>query len=1009
MTTKKLDNEPWIRQIILDSISINESLPLRIIDIKKFESFKDLFKEALPGEGIGEIKNIIAKCLAGEDKSEIKNKLEKLRKIYAKNSHKIFPTLPANPHTLEFLSQTMVDNWRIYSMLWLYDEIHLNPNTKETRTIKNFYGLDNFTALLTPVNDEEGNNEFFLIGPVFTLEVDDVIDEDKVDQKIIQPVIKKIINFSKSNNTNEHIRRSQLSLAINSKPICDIERLENHVDSIKQSWGLLINAEINLTSTISHKWLRNLAIWSFFVCYKKDISRDNFNISFQSSKKFDCLQAQMQLYAKITDSNTIIGLEQLSDSRLNSEQPHKKDFIKYYTKFNDKSNQYDLEKLQVLDTWLDNQFLILLPSEQETDSYKLSSWICAILRADMSGIYSYHSEEVQSLSVHKIYFRSSDNIEAREKMEKEISSEIIQLDEKKQQQSQIYKTIKCGESQIVLNTGTKSICPTGTTLLPLNTLHSKAPAEKCEIATPIKFNNRLIGVIEVAAFTPWRFRYEQKSLMLSICARLSAYWYQQKQAQCLNKIQIAVSKFHRGDYDQSKADDLYKVVCQQACAIFLCDASSLWMKEQDKFKCISSHNIKKQANLDIKDSFMGEAVEEVRKGVTGKIFTTSVEGEKVKNGKKLETENVKYIMHVPIVNAQFTIILALYDTDTNTEAVGFDKSWALTNQFFANQLQAIIDAVEYATHTSTNIQQLKTHEINGSVGLLVEATDKLVTADILEHVEKIGRMAHYLNNNQKIKNQVLVQQIINDMPKDVSTQALVNTYKELATKYYPASDIKLHAQALQFQMNTITQAHKLTADELSLSLVAGPVYFAWAQSLGLLKQKKENVNIRELLNQIITAKGANTYSSIHGMSSLKVNKAAFRHVVINLWENAQKYSDKNSHLIIFDAKYTPSGGLLFSIANDSKKYSQKELKELTKMGVRHYDENQIKHYNTSQKKMKNSLNMGFGLFLAEMTCKHVLHCGFKISQEPYNIKGKEIAKFVVTISFSNSQVNRSNI
>jgi len=118
-------------KLLLDNLALGEGVPLRIIKLDQLKqlyqkfleadtsSAQPLFKHYFPTQTDFDqfSQKIIGWFLhkTPEKKQESDNylKLDLLKRLYEYFSYKIFPVLPGNLHSLEFLGQTMVKYWRI--------------------------------------------------------------------------------------------------------------------------------------------------------------------------------------------------------------------------------------------------------------------------------------------------------------------------------------------------------------------------------------------------------------------------------------------------------------------------------------------------------------------------------------------------------------------------------------------------------------------------------------------------------------------------------------------------------------------------------------------------------------------------------------------------------------------------------------------------------------------------------------------------------------------------------
>jgi len=1053
----------WIiHQVLLDNLALGEGVPLRVIKLDQLKLLYQNFLEADSSSGQQVFKRyfptqerfdqfsqkVIDWFLnkTDEEKKDPANfaQLDILKGLYENFSCRIFPVLPGNLHSLEFLAQTMVKYWRIYSLLWLYQQLVLNEKCAIDTfvTLGNVYGLENYRMRYLSVRMREGmeNSILLMAGPVFEVEPDVLTNETGVDAVITNKAKDLFDRFPSGISDSNHHSGSNFSQAIHLETVRQNKFLTQRFHNICKIWDLLYNATIVGETKISHKWLRMLTVWAQYVSTitkGKASAPDLIDyILLPSDGLYQTrLGRSVKLTAARAESEWQIAIEAVETKCGEGKTSQSDKFCDLYTRLESKTRQLEKNRLIVMDLWLESRFSALLPDSENNErandedniGYRLAAWICDALRADITEICSYYPEKVSApLKVHDIYLRHKIHRTHRDG----IITALENFSEDKQQRSNIYRALTQGEEQICFNydpSCPEEICPENSSLIPLNELNSRWPKEKSEMVVPIKFNGRVLGAIEVASFDPWRFRWGQRMLLLNIATSLAAYWYQQRHLGCLSNIQTKVL-----DFDQEKCDKeaLYNAICEQAAVLFLCRGAGLWVRDNinhDLFIRKGEHAVQvgqDELLVSKNDNLISWLVRQPGEQHTLWCEPVLSSSHLTKTNKEqFITAGIKHIAHIPIraqARGEIIAVLALYDHSER----GFDESWRFIAQFFSGHLHVIIESVAAFIGERESVKKMMLHQINDSASHLADKASK-IAAPIIRQLTELDKI-HSALSTPGIAERFKIAKLMGELPQDMSlSEDLGRIIAQLRNRSVAHNDVKEYATKLRDQLYAFSADFKkdYQADDLRrlyedepekvpgllqkgrriLAKTSDREFLHFLITEKLLDAEPEYVNLRGLITQVSTSGQyiPKDFSEVDSSIVLNINRNALNTVLTNFWINAQKYRTEESYPIIWSTHFNRLGACILQITNRSRTYSDEALEQLTKKGYQH------PYWKESRKKrgIAGGYNAGLGLYFVENLCRHLIYIDFEIKQRSL---ADDRSEFMCQLLFNPNFLKRGN-
>ena len=1042
----------WMLQSVIDTLAISQSLPLRLLHLDEFNNLYHYFFNSKPENAQfkkqypqkSDFDQFCSNLVDWADSSfccetnNYNDQLDQLTDIYDTFSHYIFPVLPAKLHTLEFLNQTVIKSWRIFSVLYLYHELCISKGTNKENNIRrgvieNTYGLEFFNLSYMSVPDYRAENIggntnsklLLLIGPVFIQEQDSLLDENTQDETVYAKIQKILNDFAKNRHDNIHIRKSYFRQALHQETIYCKEYVKSHSKTVADSWRALLKTKIDGYDKTTPKLLKLLSLWALLITQLQDKNKrygGNFeqNQLLYLSNDECCKGEKSYLYFKVFQNihqgNKKQSLNLYVDFNYQAEEfeqsslddPIGGKFLKRFRAFDRKHRQLNSNRLLILELWLNGVFSGLVSEDGEIRK-QLAAWICAVMRADISEIIDYHPQNPEKPLRETFIFSRKNNYQ---ECTQELKEKLENLDKRWQKKSSIYQTIKTGKSKLC-SSRTCGDC----TLITYSQLElDNMPDEESELVIPIKFNGRVLGVIEVASFTPWRLGISHRSILSSIATQLAGYWYQVRYFDALKTVQREILDFYTlGVTGNEGEENLYNEICKQSARLFLSLGAGLWIKEKKSKSFIrkgfhqveiSKNRIDPEKNNQI-SKIVKETQESLKEGKRIPHFNIAEKDfEQIdsENREILKQKGIKCIHYIPIINysdqPEVIAILSIYD-DTDQ---GYDDSWKYISQFYSDHLSSVIDSI--LTHLTNQVTRvaLFEHELRDAVSHLSYKTLKTLTP-LSKTVDNLSQNIDALSN-PKFEQYIFRAKFFGDLSNSFDLKKLqASVYKLKNTINLPKKDIRYLAKTLEHKISVIDdkklEEYKKEHREAIKSLTAvtdQPDFIDFVVREDLLDAEEEEINIKEVINYVIEGSSNKVSRHIDKRALDKViiiKKKALILVFRNLWENALKYRAKSSDTVLIDASTSRTGALLLSMSNSSKGYSKDELRQLTEPGFR--------TENTQVVGKVNSLNKGLGLYLVSNLCKHIMGISFKITQEK---RSDSNYNFTVTLRFSPAKLKR---
>jgi len=392
-----------------------------------------------------------------------------------------------------------------------------------------------------------------------------------------------------------------------------------------------------------------------------------------------------------------------------------------------RQREHRLTNMTLLLTWLQQNFTV---SIQETikvrrkryykDHRFLFRWVTELFGADLACLYSYH-HAIEELRIVSVWFRDRDDLPFLKQWQQQISN----LNKKDWQSSTYYRAVEEDVQQFTRACDHEAnICdPPGRPML----YFEKIPMHS-DITTPLHYKGRLLGLLQISGKSVYQFGWETLAMKKQLSIVLSPYLFHQRFVRALdgiNKVALEVSK------STKHSTDMYTKICQNICAIFLCDGASLWLRDeqdQNRFHCVGAYNhpyLEKQIQVDPRSvgfcatDSVSITAKEVFQDSTKPFMNYQLGREPLGSGwlksspshKALSRQHIQYLTIFPLRNEQGDNIgsVSLYNKRS-----GRYHNWDTQFFFIAKYLRITLEAARASDWDREILKEQFNHEVVGA-------------------------------------------------------------------------------------------------------------------------------------------------------------------------------------------------------------------------------------------------------------------------------------------------------
>lgn len=988
---------------------------------------------------------------------------------------KVFVTLTSNELPVEMLVRHDLPEWEWFLLLWLYQHLRTEEDKYESA-----FGIPAFCLKLHSANlilqrTLEGvsytDELALLLGPVVATKSSLFAEED-YDINTVTPSVNALRGVINSFSDRRNFSSTRVSKAIKSEMALPLKNAERRSRRLVGAFKQMLEFHYDTEQCLDAQCLRIMSFWC-----QTNIQRQAFMMDMvgdenpglqlemlyepdvKLNRKGDLplvLVSQMDRHGvcltvtdkRLPESWMLKGAEY--GSNLNVSPNNKKvrkaleEFaIKMghsFLRLEQKARLQEQKELLIFTEWLQSRTGTLFQHTKDPyrdsvfqqehfkqSSEKICRWIAESIRADLCFLFSYQDSNGKdgTLTSLNSYSRSTVTPGCRDQMGDDM--ERISSHPKDRETSISYRAVsREGKQQVCYSYDSKK----GEAIPPEQTLYRSpktaelAPPYRMVIATPIKFNNRLLGVIEISSNQSWRFRYNRQTTLKRIATVLAPFIYQHEHLKALHDIQVAILEFHA---DNTIKKNLFRQICHSMSILFLCKGSALWVRdniERHLFKCEGFYNTDcyppiNDNTLDINDpSFIsGEYIREIESkkefyiNKINRIVLKDHVQRKVSRHHCLLREGITSLSVIPVFSKktgkdQVIATLSIYNADD----FKYDEAWVGISQFVSSHLSFIIEAIQAFDTERIAKESLHTHELWHDISYLADKARKIAKGNEALRL-KVKMLLEFISDPW-FKSKLEVAKLIGiiDHKKYDSLNINKNELHHLLLQevhdtrhsmdidlFYPQQDMLMYVEMCK------TRIHALFSRQSNDEKLNHKLYRRVLQTTGnsdvaefaLYNELPSPINVRSLYHSIIegnqerTEKGLyTTFELLSKGRSPRGPAVLMQAIMTNLINNAIKYAVHHSH-VTTTLEYQDNGILILRIVNFGMPMQHKnEYRRVLANGVR-----------GSNKRGQEGL--GMGLYIVDQICKHLLDVEFSFREIA---QMREKSKYVAEVLFHPSKV-----
>lgn len=1012
------------------------------------------------------------------------------RQVIHSLTKKAFITLTSNELPIEALIRIELVGWSWLLLLWLFhqhrqrefdghgvDKIHSGA-----------FGIPRFHVQLahTSLNlhrniegVEDSDAIYLMLGPM-VLGPESLFAEHDYELHTVTPIVKTFQRITERFRKEEvSFSRTRFNKAIRAEPSLPRKNEERRSRRIVDALSHLLTFQFRAKQELDAQCLRLMGFWSLCntqrhdlitgmpgvtptfqmdMLYEPDTNHDErMSAVFEAHHNRDGYQ--LVLAEEQVGTNWMLKAEDYGcNLNVSPDIPANREMLTEFAiklghsflRQDQKTKLLEQKELLIFTEWLQGRIGTFFPQDDNRNNeliqrkhYQRSSeeicrWIAETMRADLCILFSYEDSAGRygKLTPLNSYSYSLLTPSCRKQMEQDML-DIAGFPELRAD-SIAYRSVEKGTQQVcyAYNSETGIAIPSEQKLYrspAIDKVCCNKPAlpYKMVISTPIKFNNRLLGVIETSSSQAWRFRYNRQTGLKKIATALAPFIYQHEYLRALHDTQIGVLKFHSGDMDDKR--ELYKIVCKAMSRLFLSKGAALWIRdttETNNFNCEGFFNTKcnnqkdQPISYNIHDPLFLSGKYILELSSKNICHVEEVKNQKIPSNSALSArhecltaEGVKSLTFIPIFgkDESSTHIIAILNIYSN-ESAGYDKSWLGTVQFVSSHLSFIIEAVNAFTTERHATISIYTHDLWAEINTLASKASKIAKPNVYIR-DKFNSILKFINDDwfrskvelahiEGVINKDEINKIYasyhhvkdemhhNKLVEDDLGRALSNNIRSIKQEmegnlFLPQEDMIHHIRYIKGSLDILFNGcHEKNNKEFEkIFLLSKDRDIA---GLSRFIGQRQEIDFRRIYNSLMAGnrlrnrKGAffefNDYSQ---GKILHAPRPLINIIMLNLLTNADKYSSKNSYAYVEVSKRRDNWLSLTVVNEGDSMKSESEHRRMLGRGKRGSNAEHIS-------------GRGIGLFTVNQICRHILGVSFVFKE----IRGRNNkSKYIAEISF----------
>jgi len=399
---------------------------------------------------------------------------------------------------------------------------------------------------------------------------------------------------------------------------------------------------------------------------------------------------------------------------------------------------YGKELLFSLRNWVYQEFgtisaLSLTPKEIkskeiETENYDhLMKEIALLMNADIVNFYQYnHADEILDIQALACFHPDAKKEEEFKKTNRNLMDDQIKKNCKLKEKNISYRAIETNSPRFCKGYDPKTHIadPGGETILT-----DKNFTFRSAISAPLAINRHPWGVIEIAGFSPYQFRWENQNLLSDLVEIISPILYQ-------HLVLKSLQELNQNIFYHTTPLENYNKICEIISRIFFAGAVTFWLPDMEKpevYKCVGALN-----RPDITKN-LHEAINSLTflsKDTSGSLAARSLTADKpflyefinkktcLKNHQKeLPKMGFKGHLAYPIRNFEKKVlgVFSLY----YKHDIYFGDAWHPTFRFISQFLSLLFEAMQAEENWERSIRQTIAHEVKQKVDAICNHVELL--------------------------------------------------------------------------------------------------------------------------------------------------------------------------------------------------------------------------------------------------------------------------------------------
>ncbi|MCX7098464.1 MAG: ATP-binding protein [Methylococcales bacterium] len=969
-------------QTILDVLAYAENIPVRLLDFRALENFpigqllsNDPIDQSIAETIVADFCDMTEQLFASESNyqvADLKKKISSLMKFSKSTPHSwianheqsMWVTLPSNPLPIHSFF-CMYKEWCWFLLVWLWNSRKQIKEASDRNQSLPAFGISEWDYYFHWVDFGGGKDSHILvIGPIykpaavgktkvfsehgatqiikkFNLCYDAICEKsltDRGDEQMMQRMIlARLPLFEDDISGRIESVTSVLNYIV--EGFKDVEKIYSylHFYCVTRSYlsiiRLIKEGAITVQPTIKAYFLIQQDVpetsgATLYLCLSA-----SFN---PGSTMPDKIKSSWEPLAKPykEDQYVLVVQDQAIEYSLEKLKAFNKSISKYEDHITGRRRLFHSLGGDILQCWLQEHLGDFLDDDQGASSAntptKLYEQVCGTIledmRADLCQLWRYNHFKGKVKRLGSAYRRAT-----YKAAEETLQKQLEEIADENKQDSGVFRCID--ENKLLFYVTDDDITNgKGIPCKPFLKEGLTNVETKSGIFTPIFYQDRIFGVMEVSGLEAYQFSWFHQYVLSGVVSILGVYLYQQQLLFSLRKLtEFAFKK-------KDKENPLR--LCQLLSKIFLCQGATILLRHKNHTNEMAYYGSTHaelftdlplaadgyalvSVNLGCLANLIAEYIQDGHVyGQVGRLDLSSDIQQRFANlalAEKLAFVVVREVKQGQRLQEDILGIVLLHHDKPWREA----GKWQRIIRLISGQLVAVLDILDVLDNQERVDQQLLDHEIRqdvkalGSLPEAIEGSINALTSWSVKQEVKIREARKIYIQQMRSGNVAKKISVAPLAPIKPSDNEWLVRYRDLAESFFDPSG-RLYMQDLHNLQQRLGNMKTLsislmTKTKIYIKLRQGQIQFSLKELFGAtpqLNKLAEELDLRNLCNDVLNAKLTDFNSKgIHvdfdrlpaGILLLQVYPQMIRHWISNMFENAAKYASPNSNFsLVFE-------------------------------------------------------------------------------------------------------------